>query len=146
MRQNDPEAVVAAFYTAWLARDVPVMLAYLSDDVRLSQHFEDAALPFPGATTGKAAFKARMDMILADWCFDEARPKTSLADPSTVRSSVPFLLRHIATGETFEGTLRHVWGVRDDRIFQCDEYLDIARLKAFLRLLGLPEPPADPKN
>lgn len=143
MKQNDPEAVVAAFYTAWLARDVPAMLAYIANDMQLSQHFEDLALPFPGTTSGKDAFKARIEMIFADWSFDEARPKTLLADELTVRASCPFVLRHIATGETFEGTLRHVWRVREDRIFQCDEYLDVARLKAFLRLLGLPANSAD---
>lgn len=133
------ESVVNGFYAAWILRDVPALLAYLSDDVKLTQHFEDPALPFAGATVGKRALKARIEMIFNDWVFDHAKPINIPVDHETMRTRCPCVIRHIATGQSFDGSLRHVWVVREGRIVQIDEYLDISRLKAFLRLLGGPD-------
>ncbi len=80
----------------------------------------------------------RIAKINADWCFLKAIPNHNYIDQDTVRTSVEVEIRHLESGETFEGTLRHVWRVRNGLITELDEYVDVARLKAFLRLLGLP--------
>lgn len=136
--QNGPEAIVEAFYAAWILRDLEAVLAYLSDDFRLSQHFSDPMLPFTGETVGKAAAGARLKMILDEWQFLKFEPTLTVSDGTSVRTTCAIALKHLQTGEIFEGTFRHVWEVRDGKLASVDEYLDVDRLRSFLRLLGLP--------
>ena len=133
----DPVAVVDSFYAAWFARDVDAAASLVGDLVRLTQHIEDPALPFVGTTVGKPAFQQRLEMIFAEWRFLSALPRHLNVEREKVRTVCAFEVLHLATGEVFDGTLRHHWIVRDGLIIHCDEYLDVARLKAFLRLLGL---------
>ena len=135
---SDPEVVVDRFYKAWFQADMPGIAACLDEHIRLSQHFADPALPFTGETYGRGACVIRLAKINADWCFLKAIPVHNYVDQDTVRTSVEVEIRHLESGETFEGTLRHIWRVRNRLITECDEYVDVARLKAFLRLLGLP--------
>jgi ketosteroid isomerase-like protein len=136
--RKDPEGIVEAFYRAWLVRDVEAALAYCDDRIRVAQHFSDPALPFTGETVGTADFRARLLLVARSWEFLSSDPVHSLVGPETIKSHCPFVIRHLATGEVFDGTFRHLWGVRDGRIIALDEYIDIARLKAFLRLLEAP--------
>lgn len=135
---SDSVAIVDQFYKAWFEADMPAMAVCLDEHIRLSQHFADPALPFTGETHGRGAFMIRIAKINAEWCFLKAIPVKNYVDQETVRTSVEVEIRHLQSGETFEGTLRHIWRVRDGLITECDEYIDVARLKAFLRLLGLP--------
>lgn len=136
--KNDAETIVESFNAAWFLRDLPAALANLSDDIRFAQHFSDPALPFAGETVGKGAMRERLAMILANWHFLEYRPTHIVTEGSTVRTICPFVVRHRPTGDSFDGTFRHIWTVQDSKINAIDEYLDLARLKAFLRLLQLP--------
>lgn len=58
-------------------------------------------------------------------------------DSDLVRCSCPFLFRRVRTGALLEGTLRHVFTLRDGRISKFEAFLDIALLKSFMRLVGL---------
>lgn len=136
--QNGPEAIVDAFYAAWILRDIETVAAYFSDNFRLSQHFSDPMLPFTGETIGKAAALARLQMILGEWRFLKFEPTLTVADGTSVRTTCPFILQHLRTGEIFDGSFRHIWRVSDGKLASVDEYLDVDRLRAFLRLLGLP--------
>jgi ketosteroid isomerase-like protein len=136
--QASPEEIVEAYYRSHVLGDIAASLAYLHDDVRIAQHFNDPALPFSGETLGKPAAETRLRMILADWHFIEVTPTYTAVGSDEVRSLCPFVVMHRRTGETFEGTFRHVWKFCDGRIIALDEFIDVARLKSFLRLLGLP--------
>ncbi|MEQ1647762.1 MAG: nuclear transport factor 2 family protein [Hyphomicrobiaceae bacterium] len=131
-------SVIDRFYEVWFARDVAAILDLMSPVVRMTQHFEDPAVPFAGTGVGKAALEARLDGIFSAWRFLHIEPRHFQSDGVNIRTNCTFEVQHIATGEVFDGTLRHFWVVRDGLITQLDEHLDVARFKAFLRLLGLP--------
>lgn len=135
--QSNAEAVVEAFYAAYAVADVRTALSYMTDDVRFAQHFDDVALPFTGETVGKDAIAQRLAMIQTSWTFLQYGPPRLVVEGEVVRGICPFLVQHRASGETFDGTFRHIWTVRDGRIASIDEYLDVERLRAFLRLLGV---------
>ena len=138
--RSDTEGVIVGFYQAWQLRDVPATLAYCHPDIRVAQHFTDPDLPFAGETTGVVALEARLKQIFEEWIFLEAKFLTLEVDGATARSQSPFVVRHIATGDEFDGTFRHRWVVQNGQVTEIDEYTDIARLKAFLRLLRVITP------
>jgi ketosteroid isomerase-like protein len=130
--------VVDRFYLVWFARDIAAILALMSPAVRMTQHFEDPAVPFAGTGIGKPALEARLNGIFSAWRFLRIDPQHQHSDGVNLRTNCDFEVQHLATGEIFDGTLRHFWVVRDGLITHLDEHLDVARFKAFLRLLGLP--------
>ena len=135
---GEPVQVLEAFYDVWFRRDVIAVMAMISPVFRMTQHFDDPALPFTGTSVGRAAFQHRLEQIYADWRFLTAKKKYLQVDGERVRTNVTFDVQHLATGEVFDGTLRHFWVVRDGQLLHLDEHIDVERLKAFLRLLGLP--------
>jgi len=128
-------AVINDFYDAWFRRDVDGVMATMSPLVRFTQHFADPALGFTGTSVGKPAFKARLEMIFRDWCFDHAEPRHDRVDCDHIRTNCRFEVRHLESGAVFDGTFRHDWRVSQGLITHIDEQLDVARLKSFLRLL-----------
>lgn len=125
-------ALVESFYRAWLARDVPACLDLCAPHFVLSQHYHHPELPFTGVTVGSAAFAERLAMIFEDWRFDRADRSVTFADSHTVRVQLDVAILHIPSGEVFDGTFRHVWTVRNTRLTQLEEYIDINRFSAFM--------------
>lgn len=135
--------LIDRFYRTWFDRDHDAMAATLSPLVRLTQHFADPALSFTGTSIGKTAFRARLEAIFRDWIFDRAEPRHDRIDGNHIRTNCSFELRHIASGEVFDGTFRHDWRIDGGLITHIDEQIDVARLKAFLRLLEATAPGSD---
>lgn len=135
--KSDPETIVEAFYGAWLMCDIDAALAFVADDIRVAQHYSDPELPFTGETTGREALRQRFQMILAAWRFVSCHPTVLVVEAGVVRAVCPFVIEHLATRERFEGRFRHIIEVREGRITSFDEYVDIARLRSFLKLLGV---------
>lgn len=134
--KNDAETIVDAFYAAWRARDTEAGLSYFTDDIHVVFHFGPALL-FSGESRGKAAAREKMSQSEADWEFLQLRPVYRHVSPDLVRCSCPFIFRHVRTGALMEGTLRHVFTLRDSRISKFEAFVDIALVKSFLRMIGL---------
>lgn len=126
---------VETFYRAWMARDVDACLALCTSSVHLSQHYVHPDLPFTGTTIGTRSFGERLRLIFAAWTFDKADRTLLFADATTVRVTIAVVLHHHATGERFDGSFRHIWVVRDGLITQCEEYIDLQRMTAFMALI-----------
>jgi ketosteroid isomerase-like protein len=135
MIRPDPRSVVNVMYAALLARNVPDVLAVCDNIVRISQHYSDPKLPFTGTTVGHAAYAARLALIFADWTFERGDHTFTYSDAVNVRSRVDVAIRHKASQRLFEGHFRHIFVVRNGLITQLEEYVDLPRLQAFLRLL-----------
>lgn len=136
--KEDAETVVDAFHAAWIIGDVETAMSYCHADIRVTLHYRDHALPFAGETVGWEPARRRLYQTVQAWEFLEMRQTHTSVTPTEVRSWVPFVMRHRATRASFEGTFRHVWTLQDGKIIGFDGFLDIALLKSFLRLIGLP--------
>lgn len=141
--KDDAETVVEAFHAAWIIGDVEAAMAYCHADIRVTLHYRDRALPFAGETVGWEPARRRLYQTAQAWEFLDMRQTHTTVTPTVVRSWVPFVMRHRATRAVLEGTFRHVWTLRDGKIIGFDGYADIALLKSFLRLIGLPAAPTN---
>lgn len=83
---------------------------------------------------GKDAVRAMMYDVLAK--FDYLHYETTILDihDGVARIHIDYMLRHRATGEELTGSKRFVLGIEDGLVARIDEYLDAARVGAFLRL------------
>ncbi len=135
--------IVNDCYAAWRAVDIPGFIALCDENVRVTQHIEDVALPFGGTGYGRASLAQRLVLIYADLCFVKADLEHVFVSDELLRINVDAAIQYMPSGAIFEGTLRHVWRVRNELVTEIDEYLDVARFKAFLRLLGQPARDAD---
>ncbi|MEQ1647760.1 MAG: hypothetical protein ABL898_04160 [Hyphomicrobiaceae bacterium] len=141
--KEDAETIVEAFHAAWIIGDVETAMAYCHADIRVSLHYRDHALPFAGETVGWEPARRRLYQTAQAWEFLDMRQILTSVTPTVVRSLVPFVMRHKATRAVFEGTFRHVWTLQDCKVIGFDGYVDIALLKSFLRMIGLPAAKAD---
>jgi ketosteroid isomerase-like protein len=135
MPGEDSKKLVEAFYEAWARQDIPGCLIHCDEVVRLSEHFQDPKLPFAGTTVGKVAFAERLRMIFETWAFERGDRHYTLVSPVNLRVNLHVAIRHLPSNLVYEGMFRHVWTVRNGRITQLEEYVDVDKLRAFLRLI-----------
>ncbi len=131
--KSDAEALIDAFYEAWRARDIEASLAYFTDDIHIIFHFGNSVL-FSGESRGKGAAREKLGQSGDGWDFVELRQRYNHVEPDLVRCSCPFVIRHVRTGAVLEGTLRHIFSLRDGRISTFEAFIDVALLRSFLRL------------
>lgn len=132
--KSDAETLIDAFYASWRALDVETSLSYFNDDVHIVYHFGNSVL-FNGESLGKAAAREKLKQSGDGWQFVELRQTYNHVDPNLVRCSCPFVIRHVRSGATLEGTLRHIFSLRDGRISKFEAFIDVALLKTFMRLI-----------
>jgi ketosteroid isomerase-like protein len=136
--RNDSEAIVEGFYAAWRIGDVAAAMAYCHDDIRVTLHYHDYALPFSGHSIGSVEARRRLEQVASSWEFLDFKHQVTSVEATRVRTTSPFTMRHRGTGMILSGTFRHVWTLHAGRIIGFDGYTDIAMLKSFLRMIGLP--------
>lgn len=134
--KSDAETLVDAFYASWRARDIETSLHYFDDDVHIVFHFGSSVI-FSGESRGKAAAREKLEKSGDGWQFVELKQTYSHVEPDLVRCSCPFVIRHVRSGTNLEGTLRHVFSLRDGRITKFEAFIDVALLKTFMRLIGV---------
>ena len=111
-----------------------MQLAYFADDAVFLEHLPAETIPYAGRTLDKAAIAERLAFMYASWELVRVEPLNFLVEGEQVTSQMAFVFRFKATGNLFEGRIRHVFRVVDGRIARLDEYLDAALLEAFMRL------------
>lgn len=133
---NSPESVVRRYWKLWAAHDRLAALTLVADDVVFAMYIPEDVLPFGGETKGKAAASDRLISILEQ--FDPVRYEGEVVRVSgdTVHGQVNYLYRHRLTREAIEGSMRVVVTVRNGLIVRWDEYQDLARIRAFMRLVS----------
>lgn len=133
--KSDPETLVDAFYAAWRALDPPAALAYCTDDVHIVFHFGPMLL-FSGECRGKEAALRQLTEAGKGWEYLELKQFYNSVEPGLVRCTCPFVFRHTRSRAILEGTLRHVFTLRDGQIAKFEAFLDVALLNSFLRMAG----------
>lgn len=128
--------VVEAAYASWAARDLNATLSCFSDDVMFAIHLPPEVAPYFGILQGRAELGARLRMILDDFDFLEYKPIQITSHGISFHSQIRFHYRHKLTGLEYDGTMRHVWRVKGDRIVRWEEFHDIERVRVYFQLLG----------
>jgi ketosteroid isomerase-like protein len=132
--------VVEALWESWGRRDKAAALALVSDDVHFTLHIPSDVVPFGSPpnvpTIGKRALSDQLQTILD--IFDTVAYQGRVVGivDRRVHGQVSYLFRHKLTGEEIEGVMRHVVRVKAGRIVAIDEYHDVERIKAFMRLVA----------
>jgi ketosteroid isomerase-like protein len=135
---NDPIGVVDAFHAAVLASDAETAMAYLHQDVRVTMHFRDYALPYVGHSVGWDAARTRLVQVIQEWKYLEMRQTLTLDGPDVVRQMCPTVMQHRRSGAVLEASFRNIFRMKDGKIIALDGYADVELLKSFLRMIGLP--------
>lgn len=128
--------VVEAAYASWAARDLEATLSCVSHDVAFAIHLPPEVAPYFGIQQGRDELGARLQMILDDFDFLEYKPIQITSHGISFHSQVRFHYRHKMTGLEYDGSMRHVWRVKGDRIVRWEEFHDIERVRVYFRLLA----------
>lgn len=134
--QPSNKLVVEAAYASWSARDLEAALLCFSKDVMFVIHLPPEVASYFGIQQGRDELAARMQMILDDFDFIEYKPIQITSQGISFHSQVRFHYRHKLTGLEYDGTMRHVWRVKGDRIVRWEEFHDIERVRVFFQLLA----------
>lgn len=136
MRLSIPLLLEAA-YASWAAQEMDEFLACFADDMVFANHMSPEVVPFAGIVQGKTEFRRQLQKILDEFDVVYYRPVQIIPDGKSVRAQTEFQYRHKATGLTYEGRLRHLWQIEDDKIVRFDEFHDSERTRAFFELVAL---------
>jgi ketosteroid isomerase-like protein len=128
--------VVEAAYASWAARDLDATLSCFSDDVMFAIHLPPEVAPYFGIQRGRDELATCLKMILDDFDFLQYKPIQITSHGISFHSQIRFHYRHKLTGLEYDGTMRHVWRVKGDRIVRWEEFHDIERVRVYFQLLG----------
>jgi ketosteroid isomerase-like protein len=134
--QPSNKLVVEAAYASWAARDLDATLSCFSEDVAFAIHLPPEVAPYFGVQQGRDQFALRLKLILDDFDFLAYKPIQITSHGISFHSQVRFHYRHKLTGLEYDGTMRHVWRVKGDRIVRWEEFHDIERVRVYFRLLA----------
>lgn len=129
-------AIVHGMWAAWGAGDRAGVLAFLAADAVLALHIPLDVVPFGGETSGLASISDRLQMSLDQ--FETLKYDALLikCDGEYAHGMIDYAIRHKVTGETLEGSMRQVLRVRGHCVVRIDEYHDVDRVRAFMRLVA----------
>ncbi len=131
-----PETALCGIWACWQVRGRTQFLTYFSADVEYALYIPQDTVPFGGVTVGKAAFSDRLQTILDQFEILNYEAVFLGATEDTARGIVRFNYRHRATGECIDGMMRHVIKLQDGLIVRIEEYHDVDRVRAFMRLVA----------
>lgn len=134
---DDPKSVVESAYAAWHARDLPNLLALLSDDMVFALHIPAEVIPIGGETRGKAAVGAALQGLLDAYDFLAYEPGALTVVGPQVNAEVRFHYRQKATGEVIDSRLRHTWTVNAGKVARLDEWHDLPVVRTFFDRVAL---------
>ncbi len=146
---QSPLAVVQAVFAAKERNDRLMMMALFAEDFAFTFNADPDRIGDGTTLVGWTANRAHLDRVAQTWeQLDRKvlsmREDAFRADQVNVRIS--FVLRHRASGETFEGTKRQSWTVRDGIVTSMIEVFDKASVHAVQRLAALSAEPPPPDS
>jgi ketosteroid isomerase-like protein len=137
---DDAITVLEALWAAWARRDKAATLALVTDDIRYTMHIPPEIVPFGTTanepTIGKRALSDQLQTILDIFETVAYSGRVAGMVEARIHGQVSYLFRHKLTGEEIEGVMRHVVRIEAGRIATIDEYHDVERVKAFMRLVA----------
>jgi ketosteroid isomerase-like protein len=134
--QPSNKLILEAGYASWAARDLEATLSCFSEDVKFAIHLPPEVAPYFGVQQGRDELAVRLRMILDEFDFLEYKPIQITSHGISFHSQVRFNYRHKVTGLEYDGSMRHVWRIKGDRIIRWEEFHDIERVRVYFRLLA----------
>jgi ketosteroid isomerase-like protein len=132
------EKLISAALADYATQEMQRFPTYLHNDIVYVLYLDQTLLPFAGEVVGKSTFLERLQEMRADFeylLWDPSPPRP--LDRETVQAAVTFRYRHRKTGEILDGTYRLIFKVGNDLlIHRIEEYHDVERVHAFMRLLA----------
>ena len=133
---DDPARALTGFCEAWARRDKAMALTFAADGIAYNMTVPEETLPFGGLTVGRPAMSDRLQSLLDQFdtvSFDFA---LTVADREMARGQATFCFRHKVTGVEIDGVMRLIAWVRGGQMVSFDEFHDVDRVRAFMRLVA----------
>jgi ketosteroid isomerase-like protein len=130
------QAVIKRLLDCWAVQDVEETLACLSDDVIYQLYICKSACSFGGETIGKDAVRAMLFDLLACFAYLDYEPTLLGVRDGVARIQTRYVLHHLASGTTLEGSKRFVCTLQGGIVSRVYEYHDRAMFEAFMNLAG----------
>ena len=131
-----PADFVRSFWLFNRARDKSSILECCSDDVVLALFIPQEVLPFGGETIGKSAASDRIQTVFDQFYTLQYEGTVTAASDDMVRGQVLYTFKHKATQEIIEGVMRQVIHINRGLIVRLEEFHDVERIRAFMRLVS----------
>ena len=125
-------AILGDIYDAWRKQNFDWLGSYLPDDLCHVIHIPVEVHPLGGTRRGKKEALARLQLIVAQFHFDEIDTSDLLIERNRAAVEVPIRYRHRETGAPFESTKSNFWTLEDGWPVKLTEYHAIARVQAFV--------------
>jgi ketosteroid isomerase-like protein len=132
----DPGSLVQTYCERWAARDKLGCLGLMSSNVVWALYVPQEVLPFGGETRGVASISDRLQMVLDQFDTLNYRGFVTRTQGNIVSGQVAYRFRHKITGEDIEGVMRVVATIENGSVARWDEYHDVEKVKAFMRLIA----------
>ena len=130
-------AVAEAMWDAWARRDLAATMALFSPRISFGLHIPQDTVSFGGGLiAGLPAVAERLQMILDQFDTVHYAGRVVSVHGSVVSGHIGYIFRHKLSGEAIDGVMRHVIVVDDGLVVDLDEYHDVERIKAFMRLVA----------
>lgn len=130
------EEIVRSCARAWAVQDLEGTLAYMSEDCVYNLHLPPDLFAFAGRHEGKSAVRRALGGILESFTVIAFALDWVQVRDDAVHSQSVYFFRHKASGQELDGRFRLVWRICDGLIVHIDEYHDVARLRAFIDMIG----------
>jgi ketosteroid isomerase-like protein len=127
-------AILGDIYDAWRKQNFDWLGSYLLDDLCHAIHIPVELHPLGGTRRGKKEALARLQLIVAQFHFDEIDTSDLLIERNRAAVEVPIRYRHRETGAPFESTKSNFWTLEDGWPVKLTEYH--ARVQAFVSAVG----------
>ncbi|MGA8434597.1 MAG: nuclear transport factor 2 family protein, partial [Methyloceanibacter sp.] len=114
------------------AQNLDWLGSYLPDDFCHVIDIPVELHPLGGTRRGKKEALARLQLIVAQFHFDEIDTSDLLIERNRAAVEVPIRYRHRETGAPFESTKSNFWTLEDGWPVKLTEYHAIARVQAFV--------------
>ena len=134
--RQSPSEVVRRYWRFWAQRNKAECVALIARDATYALFVPQEVLPFGGLTSGRASLSDRLQMILDVFHTMKFEGEITRTAGDVVHGHVEYCFCHKLSGEEIEGTMRQIISVRDGLIVNWEEYTDVERVRAFMRLVA----------
>lgn len=132
---KDDLALVEACYAAWAANDLDAIVQKVSSGAVYQIHAPRDVLPFAGRHEGREQIRTCLETIKRDLDFLAFAVDWVNGGEGTVRARIIFYYKDPETNSQLDGCMRHVWRIENGKVVHVDEFHDVARLRAFLKMV-----------
>lgn len=131
----DDVSLVDSCYAAWMAGEIDFIVGRCHPDCVYQIHAPRDVLHFAGRYEGRAAIGHCLEIVKREFDFLAFGVDALNGGNGTVRARIVFYYKDPETNSQLDGCMRHVWRIEHGKVVHVDEFHDVARLRAFLKMV-----------